>query len=598
MANFNANPGNAFAGGVYAPASTPTGATGSLGQVGAGGFPQPGAAPILSARNNSGSNVRIPYARLVPMRGKELKHLMPNADESVLWRRLMDGRTTAREYDGLEGGELAWIHGRSMGSNGASSVGMLGKGVDRMQRLAFTSWLESYFRATHSSIILDLRQIQTDAFSSRSSEIAQYKSILSAIDPNDDRIGNLVNSKDVVGKLLNEPEMICGIFTMEKGPFLRGRINDNSLKQITIAHENRTNSTLDIPNNAGDLLAIEALHEELKNRNLLAWTPDGMVLSKLESPAGDPIGSAQLDAREAQMFNVAVQGPAITKTWTGDPKMQCLPMDKVFIVIQADVLTDYTVNTVLGKFKDADGNEKDLELQKLMESFSSAVETYVQAIKTDESTSMRDVEQQLDNSLYNKEFDEGAWDAKALRSKVEKIDGALMTNFHLRRVTSSYMSMYSAYKKGNDLSRCGLASKMSVGDGKAAARYIIGGWCIGTVMDSAASRASIGNQIRTAPATMALNINVNVEWWSGDKLHRNYMDVDGNVLGRQDMIQGPKQYSTVNKKETRGVQIEIVGAGDAAAGYREAAAFDPDLPTSLEAKRRSKSAIDDMDVDA
>jgi hypothetical protein len=57
------NTGNAFGGAVYAPASTPTGVGGSMPQPGAGGFPQPAAAPILSARNNSGSNVRIPYAR-------------------------------------------------------------------------------------------------------------------------------------------------------------------------------------------------------------------------------------------------------------------------------------------------------------------------------------------------------------------------------------------------------------------------------------------------------------------------------------------------------------------------------------------------------
>jgi hypothetical protein len=31
---------------------------------------------------------------------------------------------------------------------------------------------------------------------------------------------------------------------------------------------------------------------------------------------------------------------------------------------------------------------------------------------------------------------------------------------------------------------------------------------------------------------MALNINVNVEWWSSDKLHRHYMDVDGLVMQR------------------------------------------------------------------
>ena len=53
---------------------------------------------------------------------------------------------------------------------------------------------------------------------------------------------------------------------------------------------------------------------------------------------------------------------------------------------------------------------------------------------------------------------------------------------------------------------------------------IIGGWCIGNVIDSAASRSMMHHTVRTAPASMALNINVNVEWWSGDRLHDMYYD--------------------------------------------------------------------------
>ena len=57
--------------------------------------------------------------------------------------------------------------------------------------------------------------------------------------------------------------------------------------------------------------------------------------------------------------------------------------------------------------------------------------------------------------------------------------------------------------------------------------FIIGAWCIGTVTDSAASRAVMhANQVRTAPSSMAINVNVNVEWWDGDKLYQHYMDKD------------------------------------------------------------------------
>ena len=116
-----------------------------------------------------------------------------------------------------------------------------------------------------------------------------------------------------------------------------------------------------------------------------------------------------------------------------------------------------------------------------------------------------------------------------------------MTNFRLMRVTSSFLSNTSAcvFKSDNTKgpsevdpsSRCGLRFGMN-GAKVVTGEYIIGGWCIGTVIDSAASRASVGNLVKTAPASMAININVNVEWWSGDDLHRHYMDVDGTVFQR------------------------------------------------------------------
>lgn len=58
-------PGNsAFGGGTLTPASNPVAVGGTFGGAGASSAPPNIAQPqILSARNNSGSNVRIPYAR-------------------------------------------------------------------------------------------------------------------------------------------------------------------------------------------------------------------------------------------------------------------------------------------------------------------------------------------------------------------------------------------------------------------------------------------------------------------------------------------------------------------------------------------------------
>ena len=63
-------------------------------------------------------------------------------------------------------------------------------------------------------------------------------------------------------------------------------------------------------------------------------------------------------------------------------------------------------------------------------------------------------------------------------------------------------------------------------EGHGRAEYFVGGWCIGTVIDSAASRSMSHNTVRSAPSTMAINVDVNVDWWSADKLYQHYQGVD------------------------------------------------------------------------
>ena len=48
---------------------------------------------------------------------------------------------------------------------------------------------------------------------------------------------------------------------------------------------------------------------------------------------------------------------------------------------------------------------------------------------------------------------------------------------------------------------------------------------------------------------MAININVNVEWWSGDDLYKRYMDVNQTVQQRgQGVAYTPGQLSTRDAK--------------------------------------------------
>jgi hypothetical protein len=57
--------GSAFQGGSITPAANPVSVGGSFGGVGAQGFPTPAAGQIANARNNPGTNVRIPCEWLI-----------------------------------------------------------------------------------------------------------------------------------------------------------------------------------------------------------------------------------------------------------------------------------------------------------------------------------------------------------------------------------------------------------------------------------------------------------------------------------------------------------------------------------------------------
>ena len=66
------------------------------------------------------------------------------------------------------------------------------------------------------------------------------------------------------------------------------------------------------------------------------WVPDGIVLSKRENgPAA--IADAEYDARSGLLFNIGIAGPSVTKTWTGDYRLEAQPMDKVFMLVARDL---------------------------------------------------------------------------------------------------------------------------------------------------------------------------------------------------------------------------------------------------------------------
>lgn len=149
------------------------------------------------------------------------------------------------------------------------------------------------------------------------------------------------------------PVLKQGIFTMDEGPFLRGfgmaAASDavkagyvgppEMAKYVSSYFESRCR---------GDELAFAVLEHEIQKWGCFDWTPDGLCLSKFDNTPLDKLEDQRIDARDGALYNIGIQGPALTTTWTGDPSMEVLPMDKVFVILVADVVMGQTAALTAG----------------------------------------------------------------------------------------------------------------------------------------------------------------------------------------------------------------------------------------------------------
>lgn len=624
---------NGRGGGAFAPAGRPTAVSGAFATPGTAAGTPPGVptSSILESRNNRGSNVQIPYARLVPMHSREniqaTAHAARNGSkDGLIDKRLLvvNGRPQL-EYDGLHTGELAWILGRRFKAPPGEDVGELGNteryahqamggmgnGVDRMQRLASTGWIESMFLNRFQGVKLELHNIRLDsqhamAMDSNAKDLSDYiagATVLRCPDITWWRayVDGSADALKAVGKMdENVPfdgMRMQGINVMDTSPFLRGMQVDSKL--IRLGHGKSTTSE-DMARNIGDVVSMSVLENELRRRNIMDWTPDGVVLSKLESPTDEPMKSTEMDARQAQLFNVGIQGPAITPVWTADvkdAKLQVQPMDKVFIAVvatlsynisdAADKQLEYVAvrnahQDVVDAVADRDNAMKsndvgavkkaELKLKEFLEiarqrsaKFNERVQrspdplydTLLKAINDGQDALKQATDEMranLETVLRNKQvqletlFEAPSQNdlkimriqAEAVRANKRLVTKANLSNFKLKRTTSSHMTGYSFYKQGNDNSRLQLKLGKLQDTGEESEGYltgvrevVVGAWCIGTVLDSAASRSTVGFQtVKSHPTSMAINLNVNVQWWSGDKLYKHYYDAGGLVMAR------------------------------------------------------------------
>ena len=361
-----------------------------------------------------------PYARVVPMHNKDALFVSDDAITGT-------GRSWAHEYDGLQSGELAWIMSKQFckvwaaseeGAGGGAPIAnpdmivaspldfssfaqnldrlsdglyragksknvvpreamaldgaLLGRGnatgfsfgPDRMQRLAYTKWIEALFIQRIGRQVIDLASVYINddggTQARLDSEIDFYANQLRVGPRTEDHAGSQLGAVDNASlfavpdvayalqmtrpghKLQVAVPQLQGLFVMEQGPFLRSYgVDHEPVLIVARGIDGRGSSAyapglvtteIEVDRHLGSELAQRALVAELKKIGLFNWTPDGICLSKYAT-GPDGMADAEFDSRSGQLFNVGVQGPCISTSWVGDKSMVCLPMDKVFMLV-------------------------------------------------------------------------------------------------------------------------------------------------------------------------------------------------------------------------------------------------------------------------
>ena len=564
----NVNPGNnMWQGGALHRLAPPTAQSGGIAGPNTtvsspvGGV-NPGA-PFF-ARPNTGSNIRVPYSRLCPL-SSELGGGLPDGPlaDDAQWGTSKDyplasdtglrkrGRIKTETED-LHASRIAFILGKrskmgdltgdvnndfplldSYGINTQLSTGV--GSVHRMQKLCSMEYLERYF----TNRLLAGKHIELSAVFGAdvdgwTSGLLKALRLEAKATPVDLTTKSMMDSGDLCTLLAGKDsvaagqgEILQGIFTNGDGPFLHGMPTKHKLVESRAAgdvpdgHEpgnefgGRRRFPFQCDRARGNMAAFAALCKKFEDIGLMDWTPDGIVLSKGTNDPSDKLNDEFVEARDGALFNVVMQGPTISTSWSGKKELAVLPMDKVFVVIIADLwrLAATDLDTPEKKATYApvtDGTRWNLD----------KANKYKELLDK-----QRDVTPNANQKL----------DSKPLNVDANK--KVYLTNFRVRVSTSAEMVTYSNLKfhdgKVVEGSRMGLrhTPKMS--------EYIVGGWHLGNVMDSAASRRAMpgtGNiTMRTAPNTMAHNINVNISWWSADQMWEAFMNKEGSLRARYEM---------------------------------------------------------------
>ena len=561
-----------------------------------------GGLPIKRARPNEGSNVGLPYARVVPLTQNnallapdddapgmgygqrkhitETEHLNEMTLAFILGVRssgaLIDkngnalGSSRGTQDRTALGGAGPIYNGQAVGFHLAAAPGV--GGPNRVQFLCSFEYLQAYFAQVVAGQTLSLSQTLEAAKYAlvvpehSTGALGQYGAAQTLADslglaadaqgrppPLSDstflRVADVAKRVALPGAdVAGEAESMQGIFCRDLGPFLKGRGGRTALAHLTRANLTQSvnvgGRTVNVPprclsRNAGDDLAFGMLYQHLCKMGALDWLPDGIVLSKAVNDPSDKTSDEFLDARDGALYNLRVQGPALASSWAGESTLACLPGDTVFVALVCDVWYDDAGVTTLT------------------------------------SVAERDAYMAKRAAALNEPWDEEGFkrDGNIMFKTPEGINGqkdpdkTKLTNLRVVLTTSAQLVGHSAYKgqpKGKGLapgakqlpggSRLGLAICNEFGE------YLVGAHAIGTVLDSNASRAGMprGANLgpRTAPNSAAMNVNVNIGWHSADQLCRKYNNADGAIAARHQVKPEPGSERAVNAQLSSAAEFE------------------------------------------
>jgi hypothetical protein len=226
------------------------------------------------------------------------------------------------------------------------------------------------------------------------------------------------------------------------------------------------------------------LHKWMGKNGANAFKPDSVIVNRLVSPAGDPSANAALDSRHGILFNACVKGPTTLATFAGGHESVVMPGDKLYIVVVAD----------------------------LVAGDAGSVTSYTQAVDQlfDEKTA-KGAEQTMS------EYKMTDADKKAGYQKLRTIfksNRGKFCNFRLMKMNTYRLSKYGEFEDGY----CGM--RYGIKGASAMCEVVLGGWQIGTVMDSRAIKDDIYiGRTRVATQSVA-QVNVDIKPIEGSALMR------------------------------------------------------------------------------